>query len=396
MVTGSRGQRARASAGGTSSRTLPNPGNGASNDRRGPRVSRASEAATEIPLDVDELEELERDVEALRRDNRILTLRREKARIQRLNAVLQTSFGNSPSPEGGRPQASIGDDDGDPDGPLQEGALVRTPSEQTLSDDIPYEQPPPRARAPTIYNAKSRREFVEFIRTCELNFDLSPSAYRHEKRKVLWASQYISGKPFDAWNRYKNHADDDDYTWDAFKEVMELALGDPENRGRATWDKYYSARQGPNQTVSAFESYLMGLIDELGDVGPEKAKLERFRSGLRPEIEALVVSNTSRGKNWTDLVSLAISIEERQRGKRNNAAEKTVPRPDRSSPRASPNKRLRSPDNNPTYQLRSIGTSRDLSKVVCYRCKGLGHYANECGLKRTKNPNSEPLGKEKA
>ncbi|KAH8746184.1 hypothetical protein BGZ57DRAFT_862289 [Hyaloscypha finlandica] len=171
------------------------------------------------PMDVDDLEALERDVEALRRNNRILTLRREKARIQRLNTVLQTSFGNSPSPEDSPPRASI-DDDNDND-----------------DDYDPNRQPQPRARV------------------------------------------------------HKDHTEDDDYTWDEFKEVMELALGDPENRGRVIWDKYYNTRQGPNQTVATFESYLIGLIDELGDVGPKRARLERFRSSLRPEIKAIVVNN---------------------------------------------------------------------------------------------------------
>lgn len=78
---------------------------------------------------------------------------------------------------------------------------------------------------------------------------------------------------------------------------MELVLGDPKNQGQVIWDKYYNTRQGPNQIVAAFESYLIGLIDELSDIGPKRARLERFRSSLRPEIEATVVNNISYRKN---------------------------------------------------------------------------------------------------
>jgi hypothetical protein len=351
--------------------------------------------------DGDDLEALERDVEALRRENRILTLKKERAEMRRLNAVLQTSFGSSPSPEDGHLRASTDEvdegDDSEPE-PPRPLAQLRTPSEPTLSDDLPYEQPPPRTRPPSVYTAKSRREYTEFIKTCELTFALSPTAYRDERRKALWASQYISGKAFDAWNRHVGPSDDQDDNWDSFRTIMELALGDPENRGRATWDKYFKAQQGPTQTVAAFESYLLNLIDELGDVGPERARLERFRSGLRPEIEAAVVNNASRGKNWQDLVSLAISIEERQTAKRNPSG-KAASKPERASPRTPVNKRARTPENDSAYQLRSGGRKRDVSTVVCYRCKGLGHYANECGSKKPKNPNDEPLGakgKEKA
>jgi hypothetical protein len=110
---------------------------------------------------------------------------------------------------------------------------------------LSYEQPPPQARVRTTYTAKSRREFVEFIRTCELTFALSPFAYKDERRKALWASQYISGKAFGAWTRHDDRSDEEAETWDTFKEIMELALGDPENRGRATWDKYFKAQHGP-------------------------------------------------------------------------------------------------------------------------------------------------------
>jgi hypothetical protein len=66
---------------------------------------------------------------------------------------------------------------------------------------------------------------------------------------------------------------EEEVNWISFKSVMESALGDPENRIRSTWYKYYTAKQGSKQSVASYESYLRGLIDELGidNVGSEEA-----------------------------------------------------------------------------------------------------------------------------
>ena len=179
--------------------------------------------------DTEEEIRLQQELEALKRTNRILELCKEKARMQRLNAALQTEFG---SPSDGPPL--------DNSRPPEESERNKPEShngdtESTLlpSPDDPYEQPPSRSRLPSVYSAKLCREFTEFIDHCELTFSLSPSAYRSKKRKAYWASQYIQGRAWDDWKRHWQLEGEEGITWPRFREVMELVLGDPETRGRA-------------------------------------------------------------------------------------------------------------------------------------------------------------------
>src|SRR4030081_3585794 len=103
------------------------------------------------------------------------------------------------------------------------------------------------------------RRLREYLRQCEMAFDLAPDTYVTEEVKVKWAAQFLKGETQDTWYRHVDsiNVEAEAYlTWARYKEFLKKLLQDPVTSVPTLARRYDEAYQKPGQSVATFVSYL--------------------------------------------------------------------------------------------------------------------------------------------
>ncbi|KAI9882047.1 MAG: exosome catalytic subunit dis3 [Watsoniomyces obsoletus] len=175
-------------------------------------------------------------------------------------------------------------------GPLQGPATgERRPGSDTGDAAIPpakrtgdiAEESKFRVVDPEAYRSRSQREYTKFIRQCEQVFAIRPTTYEADRQKILMATSHVQGDPADAWWRREQEQGLEGVTWEDFKAFLRNALLPETLRRTDVHHRYRNAKQGPNQSVSAFVAFL----DELEQYMQPYTEVQRAQTlldGLRP------------------------------------------------------------------------------------------------------------------
>ena len=175
------------------------------------------------------------------------------------------------------------------------------------------------APQPSFYGGEGRGALKTFCRTCEQQFLVNPELYSSEQKKVLMAQGFLTGDVADAWERLGRAGGQAEMTWERFKDFLLDELSPATLRGIDVGRKWNDARQGPNQSVRSFATYLDQLYDMMTIEQTEATRCEKFLYGLRPEVYNILVErregqNRDRNELLNSAVLAEASLDSRQRG----------------------------------------------------------------------------------
>ena len=87
-----------------------------------------------------------------------------------------------------------------------------------------------KPRDPKPYKGGNLKEHREFIRSCEMAFELTLENFSTERQRVMWAMQYLEGDPREAWwTHWERMSNTDNMIWKEFKDFLLDQVSDPIN-----------------------------------------------------------------------------------------------------------------------------------------------------------------------
>lgn len=326
----------------------------------------AQEAAT-LTAELERLNRLH-DLEVLRRR---VTTARHRLVEEGLDVDLPSNTPNVPdvTPEASNPGA----------GPVTPGIGVTTPPRVTKRPKLDDDQVDvPR---PGRYKGESRKELVEWLRTCEQLFEVKAATYSRDHTKVIMAQGFLSGAPQDSWWRRKDAGATDSITWKEFKKFLEDDLRPETLRGLDVRRLYHSARQLPGQSVHQWATYLETLEAQMPPF-QENQRSEKFLFGLHKGLQDHLLETRADTSNRNHLIETAMLIDETQGRSRRSEDTPRNRRPllrtgpasnDRQTPPGNSRLGGPSPPNNRALP--------DKGQAQCRYCGFKGHFERECRKK---------------
>jgi hypothetical protein len=103
---------------------------------------------------------------------------------------------------------------------------------------------------------------------------------------MMFAKQYVIGSTAAAWDQYCARRPEGDHLWAAMKNLFYSRMAPTKHCTDAAFQKLRLAKQGPDQTVTSFGTYIT-TTSEGTDITDYNKRMF-FWTGLRPEIRAAV------------------------------------------------------------------------------------------------------------
>ena len=245
---------------------------------------------------------------------------------------------------------------------------------------------------PDTYKGKSRKTFTEFIRACEQVFETRPTQYRKDSARVLYARGFLRGDPQNAWYQHeKEHGKGQD-TWEQFKDFLNARLRPAVLRHHDVGQAYRRARQGPEQRVTEFVTYLEELEAQL-EPFTERQRCDQLLYGLRDELTQHVKQQLHEPSSYRELVDFVTkyeaSLSKSKRKTEDRPKKWNKPDPRRTEDRnAGKGKDPPAAGNKDTAPERSEkadnpreGRRSPRSETICDYCKKIGHLEKDCRKK---------------
>ena len=262
------------------------------------RAPVAVNARTESPEEglEEEEERLGKELEYLSRKNRVMDLRRQvaEARRQSESAGEERDIGNSRTMTAkGYPQStSIRSSEDDEQKP------------EVSSKRRRVKGPTPNSTDPKPYHGSTSTEYLAFTRACEHIFEGRPVDFRRNEAKISYAVEFLPKDLEAAWRRANSKHE---HTWATFKNFL---LDELEPSSSNISRSYYNARQGRDQAVGDFITYVYGLEDQM-EPFTDAQRRDHLLYSLRPEIIDAIREGPQQPHTRSELVDLAIAIEDR-------------------------------------------------------------------------------------
>jgi len=140
-----------------------------------------------------------------------------------------------------------------------------------------------KIKDPPVYNGKTIKEHTDWVRACSIAFDNRPVSFKYGITRVRWSSQYLGQRPAELWARYQRTKGKNKTKWGPFKKLLLDWVQTTANRSLAAAEKYETAIQGPTQGVRSFHLHLETIEDALPSY-IEAHKMQHFLAKLRLEI----------------------------------------------------------------------------------------------------------------
>lgn len=147
----------------------------------------------------------------------------------------------------------------------------------------------PRPESHSIYKAKNRTNYNDWLRDCEISFNKVPQAFQRESQKIDWGYGYIVSSLKTVWDTHRSAMSKElgiPYmpTWAAFKEKMLDQLGTLYERQIAANEAIKKASQKANQSPTDLLNELRPHWDELDQTNPV-TQVYDFYNALRGDLQ---------------------------------------------------------------------------------------------------------------
>lgn len=148
----------------------------------------------------------------------------------------------------------------------------------------------PRPESHSVYGAKNRTNYNDWVRDSEMSFSKAPQSFLNAQQKIDWGYQYLTGALKTVWDVHvsaRQRERDGKYTasWDEFKSKMLDQLGTLYERQLAASYAIKSAEQRPTQTPTDLLNYLRPQWDEIEQDNPTTQVLD-FYHALHPDVRS--------------------------------------------------------------------------------------------------------------
>ena len=258
----------------------------------------AVNARTESPeINLEEEEErLRRELEYLSRKNRVMDLRRQVAEARRHSESVgeERDVGNTGIMAANTYRQVINIRNSEEDEQTSEAAAKRRRVEEYRSAKFNG----------TVYKGITSLEYFHFTRICDSTFEDNTAMFGSDEAKIDYAIKLL---PKDVKAYWHQKVPIHEQTWPTFKTfVLEM----PESISYNVKWKHADARQGKDQAVGDFITYVYGLEDQL-DPFTDVERRDHLLRSLRPEIVDAIREISEQPQTRSDLVDLAIAIEDR-------------------------------------------------------------------------------------
>jgi hypothetical protein len=265
----------------------------------------------------------------------------------------------------------------------------------------------PKPGNPSIYKAKSRSDYNDWVRDCENCFNKAKAVFIDDDSRVNFGYEYLSSNLKTVWETYvgernrtfamTKQAPFKPYraTWDHFKRKMLDQLGTEYERQLRAHDAIKKASQRKNQSPTELLNYLKPLWDELGEKnvtrkvfdftnaldGFIQEKLDNVPVEKRKDLSTLEEQANlfwRRSKQSTEFSS--VNGDGHRRPSSSSAgSRKRRSEGDKDKNDTRDNKRNRKNDNRPSNdRSKQDGKDRPKQKIVCYNCDQEGHKRPDC------------------
>ena len=331
-----------------------------------------------------ELQEAEQERDLLLKEQRLASIQREVQALRRRDAT-DPPVGNLLIPDN--------EEEEEEDGSLSRTSRTTRSSKRHAEEalDATIIKRNIRPERLSTYAGKSVRDHLNFVRSAETAFRLTPENFPTDEAKILYAMQYLVGEPRDAWYRHQEVVPIETLQWEYFTDYLLNLVEDPVNRQLHSAQSYSEAIQRPGQSVQAFAAYLSTLEAQLPPYKEEQLVMHFFTK-LRPEVRKALSNYQNLPDKRDSLVALAARLESnlREPGGATSRRGQTDTRPVRGA--APVNRKvvehttLTRTENVPARSNTFTSKMKARSDVTCYRCQGKGHYSNEC-TRPPSNPN---------
>lgn len=234
-------------------------------------------------------------------------------------------------------------------------------------------------RDPPPYKGNTLKEATIFVNALKTIFKIDPPTYASERRRVLYASTWLTGSPLDTWNELGDETDN--YSWRDFESFVRNCVSDPVNRSLDVGREYEEARQKEGETVQAFALSLSVLERELHDSYTDVQRTRHLFNKLRPSLRDQIMLNSEMPTSRADLISKAERFE--NAGKPKGHRLYTDERRTRDGGGASKKRKSSHRDSNNSAPSKpsdnmSSKPSTGRKEVTCYSCGKKGHYSSDC------------------
>ena len=130
---------------------------------------------------------------------------------------------------------------------------------------------------------------------------------------ILWAQQYLTEEPKDAYYREVNSKGLIS-TWEDYKRFFLDLIENPMNHQISTAQNYQDAAQGVTQSVQSFTTYLDTLEAELQPYDKVQRQ-DHLLTCLRPDLRRAIIAYPEVPDNQQDLIALTSRVELNMRDK---------------------------------------------------------------------------------
>jgi hypothetical protein len=274
-------------------------------------IDSASSASTSNPLpdpEVDQDPEIQaalKRLQELEKQHRLLTLRQEIVRKERLLASIRLdadvteTLPNDPEP--------VGTSASTPD------SSSRSTNKRTRSDtdaDTHANRPPPKRAVENRYQGKNMREFTTFMARMENHFFRYSSYFTTDERKVAEGKGELSDTLLLKWTQHEKEKSGTVCTWKEFYDFLLHLINDPVNLIRQASQIYTDARQKAYQSVRDFATYLSQWEVQLPEPYTEKQRKEHLRTRVLESVRREALKYHTEPDSYDAFVAHLQTVED--------------------------------------------------------------------------------------
>jgi Zinc knuckle len=258
------------------------------------------------------------------------------------------------------------------------------------------------APEPKKYEARSVREYEDFVISCENEFGTFPDFFKDGQPRIQYGVRYLGRSCRRAWDTLVELGSEP-CTWKAFKIFLINQHADESSRRFNAGKEYQEAKMRETQTIQSFVQHLESLETQI-ETQSEETKYRILLNKLPESIQTKLLSNAAAGvpTNKVDLIATVRRIQsmdpkfgktekdrEKKEGKDQDQDSSTLRKRKDRSPLPNPRKWGHKQRGDSRGKEGGFGFSGanvtpvvqdDGASITCAKCGQIGHKLPKCPL----------------